>query len=56
MYALKPVYLRYKILEIDLRTSLRVLGPGPETGPETGPEGQPETGPEGQPETKLRYN
>ena len=31
--ALKPVYLRFRILEVDLRASLRVLGAGPEAGP-----------------------
>ena len=35
--ALKPVYLRYEILEVDLRTSLRALEAGPGSDPGSGP-------------------
>ena len=45
--ALKQHYLRYRILEVDLRTSLTGSETGPETDPETGPETDPgaSTGP-----------
>ena len=35
--ALKPVYLRYEILEADHMSLRRVSETDPETGPETGP-------------------
>ena len=47
---LKPVYLRYEILEAGLRASWA----SPETGPETSPEASPEADPEADPEAVLR--
>ena len=53
-HALEPVYLRYKILEAGLRTSLGSPEAGPEAGPGPGP--GPDPGPDPWPYPEILRN